>query len=118
MPQEQILANVNEISDPGCKGLSIERNGTKLELFIVQKDSQISVYENSCPHTQGPLDWTPDQFLNMENEYIMCANHGALFEIDTGLCVYGPCKKQSLTAVPFSVKEDKIYLLSDAISDS
>jgi len=54
----------------------------------------------------------------MENEYIMCANHGALFEIDTGLCVYGPCKKQSLTAVPFSVKEDKIYLLSDAISDS
>lgn len=110
MPQEIILANLNEIDDPGCKGLSIEHDGAKLDLFVVKKDSQVSVFKNSCPHTQGPLDWSPDQFLDLENQYIMCANHGALFEIDTGLCIYGPCKKQSLTAIPFIVKDDSVYL--------
>ncbi len=110
MSQEIILAKIDEINDPGSKGVSIERNGTKLDLFIVKNNSQISVFENSCPHTLGPLDWSPNQFLDIENKYIMCANHGALFEIDTGLCIYGPCKKQSLTAVPFTIDDDAIYL--------
>lgn len=110
MTQEKIIiAKLDEISDPGSKGLSLDHNGSKLELFIVKKDSQIAVYENSCPHTQGPLDWTPDQFLDLDNNYIMCANHGALFEINNGLCIYGPCKSQSLKALPFTVKDNNIY---------
>ncbi len=110
MSQEKKLACLDEISDPGSKGISLDHKDTKLELFIIKKDSQISVYKNSCPHTQGPLDWSPDQFLNLENDYIMCANHGALFEINSGLCVYGPCKKQSLEALPFTIKNNIIYL--------
>ena len=110
MSQEIIVATMDEISDPGSKGLSLDMNGTTLDVFIVKKDSQLSVYKNTCPHTQGPLDWTPDQFLDLDNEYIMCANHGALFEIKTGLCVYGPCKKQSLIAVAFTVKNNQICL--------
>jgi len=112
MSQEEIIiAAENEIADPGSKGLSVSIEGAKLELFVVKKDSKIAVYENSCPHTQGPLDWTPDQFLNMDNNYIMCANHGALFEINNGLCIYGPCKAQSLKALSFTIKDGNIYLI-------
>ncbi|MEM7401139.1 MAG: Rieske 2Fe-2S domain-containing protein [Pseudomonadota bacterium] len=111
MSQEIIIARMDEINDPGCKGLSVDINGKMLDLFIVKKNSKISVYKNSCPHTEGPLDWTPDQFLDLDNEYIMCANHGALFEIATGLCIYGPCKKQSLSALAFTIKDNQIYLL-------
>ncbi len=111
MSQEEIMiAAIDDIADPGSKGLSIDREGTKLELFIVKKDSNITVYKNSCPHTFGPLDWNPDQFLDIDNNYIMCANHGALFEIHNGLCVYGPCKAQSLIALPFTIKNMCIYL--------
>ena len=111
MSQEEIIiAAIDDIADPGSKGLCINREGAKLELFIVKKDSNIAVYKNSCPHTHGPLDWTPDQFLDMDNTYIMCANHGALFEINNGLCVYGPCKAQSLKALPFNIKNKHIYL--------
>jgi nitrite reductase/ring-hydroxylating ferredoxin subunit len=61
MPQEEIfIATVEAIADPDSKGLSIDLEDTKLELFIIKKDSQISIYKNSCPHTYGPLDWSPD----------------------------------------------------------
>ena len=111
MAQEKKIACLDEISDPGSKGVCFNHEGNELKLFIVKKDTHISVYKNSCPHTHGPLDWTPDQFLNQDNNYIMCANHGALFEINSGLCVYGPCKKQALEALPFIVKNNFIYLL-------
>ena len=110
MPQEVIVATLDEINDPGSKGFSLNVNDTTWNLFVVKKNAQLTVYKNACPHTQGPLDWTPDQFLDLNHEYIMCANHGALFEIDTGLCIYGPCKKQSLVAIPFTVKNNQIYL--------
>ena len=110
-PSEVMLVGLYDIADPGSKGISIEHQGIKSELFVVKKDAKIAVYENSCPHTLGPLDWTPDQFLNIDNDYIQCANHGALFEIDSGLCIYGPCKAQSLKAVPFSIKDNNIYVV-------
>ena len=111
MSQEKKIFSIDEINDPGSKGLNIDLNGESLELFIVKKNSQITVYENSCPHTQGPLDWTPDQFLDLDNNYIQCANHGALFEINNGLCIYGPCKNQSLKALPFKVRDNFVYLM-------
>ena len=112
MSQEEImLATLGEISDPGCKGLSIDLENEKLALFIIKKDSQIKVYKNSCPHTHGPLDWSPDQFLDLDNNHIQCANHGALFEVNSGLCIYGPCKGESLTALPFTIRDESIYLM-------
>jgi len=105
------IFNYDEIQDPGSRGLIITINDTQLNLFIIKKDKQIFIYENSCPHTLGPLDWTPDSFFDEDNKYIMCANHGALFQIEDGLCVYGPCKKQSLRALPCVIKNDEIYLL-------
>lgn len=112
MSQEEIIiASVGEISDPGSKGLNIDLEDTKLELFIIKKDSQINVYKNTCPHTHGPLDWSPDQFLDSDNNLIQCANHGALFEISSGLCIYGPCKAESLKALPFTIRDDNIYLI-------
>ena len=109
--EELIIAAVDEISDPGSKRFSISAGGSKIELFVIKKAAKIVVYQNSCPHTQGPLDWTPDKFLDMDNNYIMCANHGALFEINNGLCIYGPCKAQSLKPIQFTIKDNNIYVL-------
>jgi nitrite reductase/ring-hydroxylating ferredoxin subunit len=104
------LISINDIPDPGSKGLKVDAGQSQINLFVVKKDGQISVFENSCPHTLGPLDWLPDQFLDTDNQYIMCANHGALFEINSGLCIYGPCKQQSLKALPFSIENYILYL--------
>ena len=105
------LCSYDELQDPGSKGLNITINDRELRLFIVKNNKKIFIYENSCPHTLGPLDWLPDNFLDLNKDYIMCANHGALFQINDGLCIDGPCKKQSLRALPFEIEDGFIYLL-------
>ncbi len=71
-----------------------------MEAFVIKKAGRYFAYINHCPHTGAPLDWVPDQYLNLDQSYIQCAMHGALFEIETGLCVYGPCVNRRLESVP------------------
>ena len=69
------------------------------EVFIIRQGEQVHAYYNRCPHTGAPLNWLPDQFLDTSGSYIQCSGHDALFRIDNGLCVFGPCAGQSLTPV-------------------
>ena len=66
-------------------------------------------YENMCPHNFASLDWSPNQFLDFDKEYIQCANHGALFELNNGYCIYGPCTGQSLQSIKIEVKNNHVF---------
>ncbi len=59
--------------------------------LVVQKDDEIFAYTNSCPHQGRMLQWKKDRFLNKDASRIMCAAHGAMFELHTGICDAGPC---------------------------
>ena len=61
------------------------------------------VYVNSCPHIGVSLDWTPGEMLTRDRSQIVCATHGALFTIETGECVDGPCKGDRLEPVPVTI---------------
>ena|SRR5688572_13430352 len=78
--------------------------------FAVKKQNKIYVYKNSCPHIGVALEWVEDQFLDSSHSMIQCANHGALFVIESGKCVAGPCTGQKLTAVKFDVVDGFIWL--------
>ncbi len=70
-------------------------------LFAVKRDDQVYLYRNSCPHLGTPLEWQEDTFLDPDGALIQCATHGALFEIETGHCISGPCLGQNLQTIPF-----------------
>lgn len=42
------------------------------------------------PHQGTPMAWRKDAYLDAAGERIVCAAHGAQFEIDSGLCTLGP----------------------------
>ena len=48
----------------------------------------------------SPLEWLPDQFLDSSAQYIQCSVHGAMFRIEDGWCVRGPCAGDALMAIP------------------
>jgi len=45
------------------------------------------------------LEWQADEFLDASASLIQCATHGALFLIESGECVAGPCEGKSLRAI-------------------
>lgn len=102
-----VLCQVQDIDEDSAKGFDVDGRS----VFAVKKDGQIYVYINSCPHIGIPLEFQPDEFLDMEKHFIQCANHGALFEIETGDCIAGPCTGQALKAAAFEIKGDSIRLV-------
>ena len=80
------------------------------EIFVVHKDGAFFAYYNKCPHTGATLEWQEDKFLDMDNALIQCATHDALFMIDSGECIAGPCAGDSLKALPLEIKADQIHL--------
>ena len=94
--------SVDDVEQGGSKGFHAS-NGQSV--FAVNKDGQLYVYLNRCPHLGIELEWQEDRFLDSEGMMIQCATHGALFVIENGECVAGPCAGEALTALPFVIDD-------------
>ncbi|MEP1030606.1 MAG: Rieske 2Fe-2S domain-containing protein, partial [Alphaproteobacteria bacterium] len=68
-------------------------------VMAIRQGDTVFAYVNSCPHVGTPLDMWPGRFLTRDGEYILCATHGALFRIEDGHCVAGPCVGRGLTPI-------------------
>lgn len=102
------LCSISDIPDPGSKAFQLDNNGEILDIFIVHKDGQFHGFINRCPHTGVNLDWLEDQFLDSDQVFIQCATHGALFEIDTGHCIHGPCAGENLSPVSVETTDNML----------
>jgi nitrite reductase/ring-hydroxylating ferredoxin subunit len=108
----RVICPLHELADPGAKGFTMGSGDWPLRGFVVRKGACVRAYVNYCPHAGFPLNWTPDRFLAPEAPLILCAMHGALFEIETGLCISGPCAGMKLRALP--VRVERGYVTLDA----
>ncbi|MBP7370437.1 MAG: Rieske 2Fe-2S domain-containing protein [Arenimonas sp.] len=64
-------------------------------IIVIKINGQIHTYLNQCPHQGRRMDYAPGQFL-YKNKLLVCAAHGASFEMSSGLCLQGPCRGESL----------------------
>lgn len=79
------------------------------ESVIVHRDGDaVRAWLNVCPHAGRRLDWAPGQFLKSRDGLLVCAVHGASFELGKGECVAGPCRGQSLQSVDVSVRDGEV----------
>ncbi|WKD48851.1 Rieske (2Fe-2S) protein [Microbulbifer spongiae] len=110
--QKYFLCHYDALSEGQSKGFSLGDNTTGTDnVFAVMKGGEIYVYSNICPHRGINLDWQKDQFLDPDGALIQCASHGALFLIETGECIAGPCSGDALTPVPVEYAQDGLYVL-------
>lgn len=68
------------------------------------------VYVNRCPHESAWLNMGSGAFFSADRAFLGCGRHGARFEIDTGMCIDGPCDGQSLEPVALAVIEGEVCL--------
>lgn len=96
----------SDLEEGAALGLEVNNH----YLFAVKKDDQIYLYWNRCPHLGTPLEWLENQFLDADGALIQCSTHGALFQIEDGHCLAGPCRGKYLQKVPFSIENDQILV--------
>jgi nitrite reductase/ring-hydroxylating ferredoxin subunit len=102
------LCRLEEIPDGEAKAFPVD--GFEYEIFIHRQGQGARAFLNSCPHRGTPLDWVPDRFIAPDGEHFLCATHGALFRMEDGLCVAGPCAGARLAAVTVRVAEGWVLL--------
>lgn len=102
----KFLCTADHLVESQSRGFVVEG----LKLLAVRRDGQVFVYQNRCPHRAVPLEWKPDQFLDPSGSLIQCATHGALFLIESGECVAGPCAGQSLNVIACHEDADGIWI--------
>ncbi len=103
-----VLCGLDELEDPGSREFKWGTGAWPLEFFAVRRGGSVSGFVNRCPHAGTPLNWEPDEFLDAGGDMIQCDSHGALFTIDDGVCVDGPCPGAALESVALRVEDGQV----------
>jgi nitrite reductase/ring-hydroxylating ferredoxin subunit len=104
------LCQLAELPDNSSLGFDLPDAG--IGVFAVRRGDRVFVYRNLCPHVHIPLEWVEHEFLTADMSLIQCANHGALFAIETGQCIAGPCNGQSLQAIEHQITDGALYAIT------
>lgn len=67
--------------------------------FVFLDGTTPKAYLNQCPHMGVELNWMPGRFMDIDNLFLQCSTHGALFKLGDGECIAGPCQGDVLTAL-------------------
>jgi nitrite reductase/ring-hydroxylating ferredoxin subunit len=105
-----LLCKTTDIEDPGSKSFDVKIKRRSESIFVVHKNGEFFAYRNQCPHTGASLEWQENQFLDRDNELIQCATHDALFIINSGECIAGPCVGDKLQPLALSILRDEVHL--------
>ncbi|MDE1149370.1 MAG: Rieske (2Fe-2S) protein [Azospirillaceae bacterium] len=105
------LCRLDDIPDGQAKGISWGVGSAREDILVVRRGDAAYGYRNRCPHVGTSLDWTPGQFMSADGRHLHCATHGALFRVEDGFCVHGPCAGRSLSAVPVRVQDGAVLLV-------
>lgn len=96
------LIRLPALPPEGLSETEVELDGEPQSLILRRHGDQLKAWLNICPHAGRRLDYAPGRFL-VDQGRLVCAAHGASFEMDRGECVAGPCRGASLVAVDVTV---------------
>lgn len=106
-----IIFNSADLQDGG-KGIRfpLPALGPHVTGFVVRFKGVPYAYVNQCAHVSVELDWNEGEFFTAQQDYLVCATHGAHYRPDNGFCVMGPCKGRSLKALKVVEQNGQIVI--------
>lgn len=100
------LCHFDDLPEQGAQGFDPFGEGQD-SVFVIRQGNSLYGYRDLCPHYgDTALPWRKDEYLDPWGETIVCAAHGAHFEITTGLCISGPCLGDCLPKVPLQISDN------------
>lgn len=106
----QLLIALERLADGGFAEVEATLDGDAESLVLYRDGDAVRAWLNICPHAGRRLDWAPGQFLKSKDGLLVCAAHGASFELQGGECTAGPCRGEALRAVAVTVRDGAVWL--------
>ena len=104
------LCALEDVPEDGSNGFLVKTRKGQFGAMVVRKADEFFVYINSCPHIGTPLDIKAGEFLNQNRSHILCTTHGALFRIEDGYCISGPCVGSNLMALHAVMEGGEVFI--------
>jgi nitrite reductase/ring-hydroxylating ferredoxin subunit len=82
-------------------------------LVLLDAAGEVRAYVNQCKHLPIPIDSGSREFFDEAGTHLLCGTHGALFRLDDGMCIHGPCKGVPLDPIEVVEEEGEISLVVD-----
>jgi nitrite reductase/ring-hydroxylating ferredoxin subunit len=111
-----VICRANDLAPGEAKPFSLSRiteagEAKPFGVFVVRLSRDCYVgYVNTCPHEGTWLNFNAGEFFNEDRSRLKCGRHGALFDIQTGFCVEGPCKDSRLEPIEIAVLDGDLCL--------
>jgi nitrite reductase/ring-hydroxylating ferredoxin subunit len=103
------LCRLHDMPDGEAMALDIALPEGEESVILLRLGEHVNAWLNICPHAGRRLDWAPGKFL-VSKGMLVCAAHGASFNVQNGECIGGPCRGESLRAVPVRVEQGDVVL--------
>lgn len=117
-----VICSAKSIERGGAKAFSLSRineetgEGRPFSVVVVRTHANDYLgYVNFCPHQGIWLNFGAGEFFTPDRAFLKCGRHGARFEIDTGLCLEGPCEGKSLEPIKLAVVDGDVCLVGIAL---
>ena len=101
----------DSMEDGGFVEVEAVLNGDAESLVLYRDGQRVRAWLNVCPHAGRRLDWAPGKFLKSKEGHLVCAAHGASFELVNGDCIAGPCRGDSLRRVAVVIRDGQVVLV-------
>ncbi len=109
------IAMAGELKEGESKKFLVKRPDRETEAFLIRKAGKHFAYLNLCRHWTVGLDFEDNDFFSEDKEWLVCKNHGAIYDPTSGECASGPCGGAALYRVPLFEKEGALYALVNQI---
>ncbi|MBT0956912.1 Rieske (2Fe-2S) protein [Alphaproteobacteria bacterium KMM 3653] len=98
---------------PLCALDTLPDGGTKcfeiggFPVVALRRGADAWAFVNACPHQFLPLNTRSDALLTQDGTALMCSNHNASFDAQTGQGA-GICAGQALAAIPVTLADGQL----------
>ena len=105
------LCRLDAIPDGGAIAAEVESSTGGFSVVLTRTGDAVHAFHNECPHAGRRLDWAPGRFLKDKQGHLVCAVHGATFELQGGQCIAGPCRGAALRTIPVVVEDGLVRVV-------
>ncbi|HEX7822340.1 MAG TPA: Rieske (2Fe-2S) protein [Sphingobium sp.] len=99
------LCALQTLPDGKARSFVLQTRAGRFHGLAVRRGEAVFGYADHCPHAGLPLAQQLDDYLTPDGSLLACSWHGALFVVEDGRCIGGPCSGQSLLPWPLTVTD-------------